>query len=331
MFKPSDVVAFDGGFGVFSAENLAGNKVSFRSVAIKLGEGDKSMANFVDKSGYWLVGDDAVMQGRVGRGSTDTRYYSSDEFRVMTLFALQKLGVKNAAIMTGLPVESFSQLKQSHADNIKGFTKFLPKGSEFNIASVSVMPQVMGVLFCPDLVDYQGKPVDLSKDKVGILDMGDGTMDGGEAYDGKPNPQVKYGVNKGASDIHRDILREFSKSKKYQVGDDVTIHMIDKYLRDGHFYYQGEKVEMSSIKFVTEAKVRFLPEIELAIQTMWKTVNTLRYFIANGGTSALLGRDLLERVIPKKQLIIPQDPGNANVRGFLERQRQLLVAKKMIG
>lgn len=94
MFKKADIASVDGGFGVFSARNLEGKTISFRSAAAKLPSEHKELANWVDKTGYWLVGDKAVMNGTVQRGSTDTKYYTSEEFRVMFLYALSQLGVK---------------------------------------------------------------------------------------------------------------------------------------------------------------------------------------------------------------------------------------------
>ena len=330
MFKKDDIVAVDGGFGVFSARNLAGKSISFRSAALKLPPEHKDLANWEDQSGAWLVGDKAVMNGATERGSTDTKYYTSEEFRVMFLYALSQLGVKNCAVITGLPQESFRQLRNTHGSNVKQFTKHLHKDKAFTIANVVTIPQVMGALMAPGLKDCEGKPVNLGHGKVGIIDIGDGTIDGAEAFDGTPNPRVEYGANKGCSDVHRGILRGFQESKKYQIGNEVNIHLIDKWLRDGHFYYRGDQVEMNSIDFVKKAKAGYLPEIEAAIKAMWGTANTLRYLIVSGGGPDLLGRDLLERVVPKKQLVIPENSGEANVLGFLEMLRIQLQEKKLI-
>lgn len=330
MFKKTDVIAIDGGFGVFSARNLEGKSITFRSAAVKLPPEHKDMANWVDKTGAWLVGDKAVMNGTVKRGSTDTKYYTSEEFRVMFLYALSQLGAKNCAVITGLPQESFRQLKHTHSSNVKGFTAQLAKDNQFTIANVATIPQVMGALMSPSLRDADGNPIDLSHGKVGIIDIGDGTIDGAEAFDGTPNPNVHYGANKGCSDIHRAILRGFQDSKKYEIGGEVNVHIIDKWLRDGYFHYRGDRVEMASLDFVKKAKAAYLPEIEAAIKAMWGTGNTLRYLIVSGGGPALLGRELIEKVIPKKQLVIPADPGEANVEGFLEMLRIQLSSKKMI-
>lgn len=330
MFKSNDVISVDGGFGVFSARNLEGKSVSFRSAAVKLPPEHQEIANWVDKSGAWLVGDKAVMNGTASRGSTDTKYYTSDEFRVMFLYALSMLGAKNCAVITGLPQESYRQLKSTHSANVKSFTDQLNKENQFTISKVITIPQVMGALMSPSLRDVEGNPVDLSHGKVGIIDIGDGTIDGAEAFDGAPNPNVHYGANKGCSDIHRAILRGFHDSKKFEIGSEVNVHIIDKWLRDGFFHYRGERVDLNSLDFVKKAKAAYLPEIETAIKSMWGTGNTLRYLIVSGGGPALLGRDLIERVIPKKQLVIPADPGEANVEGFLEMLRITLTSKKMI-
>lgn len=330
MYKKRDIVAVDGGFGVFSARNLAGDKVSFRAAAVRLPDEHKDLANWADKTGHWLVGDKAVMNGTAERGSTDTKYYTSEEFRVMFLYALKQLGVKRAAVITGLPQESYRQLKTTHSTNVKSFTSQLTKDNEFSIDLVITIPQVMGSLLSPGLKDYEGKPVDLSRGKVGIIDIGDGTIDGAEAFEGAPNPNVHYGANKGMSDVHKAILRGFKESKKYEIGSEVSVHLIDKWLRDGHFYYRGDEVQMSSIDFVKKALNNYLPEIDAAIKEMWGTGNTLRYIILSGGGPALLGRSRLENVVPKKQLVIPEDPGEANVSGFLEMLRLQLEHKKMI-
>lgn len=330
MFTRNDVIAVDGGFGVFSAVNLAGKRVSFRSAVVKLNDSDREHANWVDKTGAWLVGDQAVLQGSAGRQSTDTRYYSSDEFRVMTLYALSQLGAKNASVITGLPQESYRALREEHSKNVKEFTKTLRKGDEFSISSVVTIPQVMGTLTSPKLKDWEGNPVDLSSGKIGLIDIGDGTIDGAEAYDGKPNPKVSYGRNKGCSDIHREILQGFMQSKKYDIGSDVSVHMIDRYLREGVFFYRGDKIDVNKVDFIRKAKENYLPEITQAIKEMWGSGNTLRYIVVTGGGPALLGRDLIERVIPKKQLVIPENSGEANVDGFLEMLRMSLEQRKMV-
>lgn len=330
MFKKTDIIAVDGGFGVFSARNLAGKRVSFRSAAVKLPPEHKEIANWVDKTGHWLVGDKAVLNGTVQRGSTDTKYYTSEEFKVMFLYALSELGVKNAAVITGLPQESFKQLRGTHSENVKGFTDQLLKENAFTISTVVTIPQVMGSLMAPDLKDNEGESIDLSHGKVGLIDIGDGTIDAAEAFDGSPNPAVRYGANKGCSDIHRAILRGFNESKKFDIGNEVTIHLIDRWLKDGEFYYRGERVNIDSLDFVKKAKAAYLSEISTAIKETWGSGNTLRYLIVSGGGPALLGRNLLEKIIPAKQLVIPEDSGEANVAGFLELLRQQLAAKKMI-
>lgn len=330
MFKKTDIVAVDGGFGVFSARNLAGDTVTFRAAAVRLPAEHKDMANWVDQTGAWLVGDKAVMNGTVDRGSTDTKYYTSDEFRVMFLYALSRLGVKNAAIITGLPQESFRQLKNTHSESVKKFTDQLLKEDHFTIANVVTIPQVMGSLMSPSLKDSEGNSIDLSHGKVGIIDIGDGTIDVAEAFDGSPNPNVSYGANKGCSDIHRAILRGFKEHKKYSIGNEVNVHIIDRWLRDGRFHYRGEEIDINSLDFVKKAKTNYLPEIATAINETWGTGNTLRYLIISGGGPALLGRSMIEKVIPRKQLVIPENPGEANVEGFLEMLRLQLSAKKLI-
>ena len=330
MFKKSDIASVDGGFGVFSARNLEGKTISFRSAAVKLPSEHKELANWVDKTGHWLVGDKAVMNGTVQRGSTDTKYYTSEEFRVMFLYALSQLGVKNAAVITGLPQESFKQLKGTHSENVKGFTEQLSKENGFTIANVVTIPQVMGALMSPNLRDVDGNAIDLSHGKVGIIDIGDGTIDAAEAFDGSPNPSVRYGANKGCSDIHRAILHGFKESKKYDIGNEVTIHLIDRWLKDGEFFYRGDRVDINSIDFVKKAKAAYLQEVSTAIKETWGSSNTLRYLIISGGGAALLGRELLEKIIPAKQLVIPDDPGEASVSGFLEMLRLQLAAKKLI-
>lgn len=330
MYKKRDITAIDGGYGQFIGVNAEGKQVLIRSAVLKVEDEYKEHANFHDSTGYYIVGDKAVQYGRPQRASTDTSYFTSNDFRVMTLYILQELGAKQPIIMTGLPFESFSKLKNEHSERIKKFPETLPAENRISIVNVQTIPQPLGTAYDPTLVDFQGKPLNLSEGKVGVIDIGDGTLDIGELYEGKPNPAVKYGINKGVSDIHRDIHAALLTDKKFQIGNDVTIHSIDRYLKDGYFWYQGEKVSMDSLPYVRKAKEAFLKNISVGIDAIWGTVNTLRYVIVTGGGASVLGRSMLESLIPPKSLVIPKNPSMANVNGFLELLLRQLQAKKMV-
>ena len=97
LIKRSTVVSADIGFGTCTLKTGDGKKLTYRSIVVKC---DKGMSNYRDKHGFYLVGDEAINICNGDRQSTDTRFFSSDTFRILLMYGLNQLKLKNPKILT---------------------------------------------------------------------------------------------------------------------------------------------------------------------------------------------------------------------------------------
>lgn len=326
--KLSQLLAIDLGNGVtcYKTAEKSGSFVSLVAEATSNGSGLESSLFRVGKKSY-LVGDRCTIETVQAR-STDSSYYASEQIKVLFLYGLAEAGIKNPVIITGLPTEFYESHKADLAANLKKWA--LEAG--YHPEGIRIMPQHIGPIMDPDLIDKDGKPVqsDRLAGMIGIMDIGQGTIDVGQMWNGQPSIGKHWGENKGVSDIHKAVLTHFKtpeqpaskrvKGKKVVFPEalardkQLSVQRIDSYFRQGYVLYQGEKLDIWDI---TEDIRRDFSAAHVgrAISEMWGVTDGLDGMVVAGGGAIVLGRKILSEQI-KCPIYMPKDPGMSIVNGF---------------
>lgn len=260
----------------------------------------------------FFVGNAALEYGDVRTGSVDSSYITSEKYRVLGLYVLDRLAGKNpASLVTGLPVEFFAgkagELKQA----IQGWHRY-----GFDIRGIEVLPQPIGAL--TDLgrdwdwnrltdVDQEGR--------IGIVDIGRGTVDCIEANKGRMHPTIRGGRNEGVSMMHDELYQYLMKHKPDYMPERSEIPGI---MRAGGVEWYGEWVNLD--KPITRIKKAFMERLVTIISEVWpRGTARLRRIVFTGGGAAALEEYLREghgKAFGPNQVLIPDNPVQANAIGF---------------
>jgi hypothetical protein len=342
MTKLDQVVAIDLGNGTTSF--IAGNGIrgSFASLAAPFA-GSKAAEGFnrnifkLKGGQQFLVGDDCREEGAETR-STDSSYYRGTIIQVLFIRALRDAGVKNPFIVSGLPTEFFDSQRSEFEKNLR--TWALEEG--FQPAGVVVLPQYVGALFDPELLDDAGKqvPADLiAKGKFGVIDIGYGTTDVGQIVDGKGSKH-KHGMSKGVSDFHKALFMELSSpdksallgSKKgaklpngFALDSQTNEYTMDVWMRQRFIPWRGDQLDIYAI--TQNLRARFADDILTpVIKQIWGSTDFLAGMIVAGGGMKIIGREILEQHIFCK-IYMAEDPSLSIVRGYFRYASTQMVGK----
>ena len=277
------------------------------------------------KAGNFYVGDDCREDGAASR-STDSSFYSSTAIRVLLVKVLKEAQVKNPIIVTGLPTEFFSDQRNAFADNIKRWA--IEEG--FAPAKVLILPQYVGPWFDPDLLDQNGQPIEpavVMRGKLGIIDIGQGTIDAGQFVDGKAS-EHRYGESKGVSDIHKKLFTQLSKpeelnkllgqkqrlSPDFRLDGQTNEYTMDVWLRQGFIPWRGKQLDIRALSL--PARTDFANDVlPRCISKVWGSTDFFLVFICAGGGATVLGTEILTKHI-HSPIYMAKDPEESIVRGF---------------
>jgi hypothetical protein len=341
--KLEQIVAIDLGNGTTSY--IAGNdsRGTYASLVAPF-SGSKAAEGFnrsifkLSSGKQFLVGDDCREEGASTR-STDSSYYKSTAVQVLFIKALRDIGIKNPFIVTGLPTEFYDSHRQEFEKSLRQWAQ----EEGFQPAGVMVLPQYVGALFDPDLLDENGEQIPpglIAKGKFGVIDIGHGTTDAGQIVDGKGS-QHRFGMSKGVSDFHKELLRVLTTQEpfpgpaakkaarlpsEFVLDKQTTEHTMDTWLRQGYIPWRGDQLDIYAI--TQPLRMKFGNEIlSVVIKEIWGTTDLLTGMIAAGGGMKILGRDILKQHIHTK-IYMAQDPSLSIVRGYFRYAKtQIVVAK----
>ena len=272
------------------------------------------------KGAKYFVGDEAVKQSR-GRQTIDKSRTVTGEGVLLLVTALSLLTDKPAEdfkLVLGLPVLHFDSLKAEYTEAVIGqHTTALmhPNGdivkrTELKVTDARVIPQPAGALF-DWILDKDGQVTSaLAAKRVGIVDIGYNTTDlvVFDNLDYITKRAMSYS-NMGVSTVHQQLVLELFR--KYEV--EVSSEQVDFILERGSISVGGREFP---IKEQEESVCASVAESVLSkIKNTWPDAWQLDAIIFTGGGAAIL-QDWLVPAFPQAKL--PEDPMNANVRGFLK-------------
>lgn len=338
MIPKHERVAVDVGNGftiITAGSGKQTRSVSFRSTFIKV-ENEK-IANYSDKSGHYIVGDEALKFGTPQRQSTDSAYYRSERFRVLLCFGLKEIGVKNPAVIIGLPVENFDSIKKGLDEHIRHFESY-KIGFTFNKIIFAKQPH--GALCYPGYHNVGGEKISLissnsSKLRVAVVDVGDGTTDCSGYYGGEPIDHEHLGRNFGVSEIHEAVLRHLRE--KYILPAEISTHDIDYHLRNNKNMSvkttSGKHIEvcLTDLKEYKAALNILLGKIRDGVSTIWDSFLKIDYIVIAGGFVNIIDSNQIGSIFDatREKILTPDDPSKSISEGLLVLLNNYLNATEL--
>lgn len=307
---PSEiVVGLDIGYGEVKAVTNDGRSARFPALTVKID--DTSLLSpeqrerlIKDSGSMWLAGQDAVDLRRTRPIEIDSRRIATPEFRALGVHALRQLGVKRASIITGLPIKDYRDQRATLQQVVQSWSM---NGMKLRVSAV--VPQPVGTL--ADVAINTNVP-DALEGRVAIIDIGSGTTDLMEVNRGNANPHPDtFATDTFAVSVAYKLIRN-SLLLKHKA--DYDLSEITSIIKQEHVIVRGKEIPIGTL--IKDAKRHVVLNALALAKRLWGDLDTYRYIVATGGGSAFL-REELEAHIPAKQLIIPEDPGMANARGYL--------------
>ena len=303
--------------------------VNFRSTYLKIT--DEALANYKDSSGFYIVGEEAIKIGAPQRPSTDSNYYTSERFRILLCYGLQQLGVKNPAVMIGLPVENFAEIKKRMRDHVRSYEKF---NIGFTFNNIMFCEQPYGALCNPDY-KIAGEPVSLMKAdlRLVLVDVGDGTTDARGFYKGRPLDQESVGRSYGVHEIHEEILRGLKE--KHTIDSDTTTHDIDQCLRLNKEFVcrKGSKEVSLNLRELPSYKKgvqNLISKVNTLVSDTWPSFNKIDYIVFAGGFLELVSIEEINKsgMYPESKCLVSEKPSIAIAQG-LKTFLNILINQKL--
>jgi plasmid segregation protein ParM len=266
----------------------------------------------------YLVGEAAKRFSRHRYRIFDSTWTESPYYLLLLVSALMRIdksAAEPAAIVTGLPVNHYTQerVRQvqdllSHSDNVR-----ISSGEALvKVEKIKVIPQPFGSFF--DLIlNDEGKLKDPEKirQRVGIIDIGFQTTDLALAtpqFIESSSGSLDVGVRSVANQLSRDL------SRKYSITLDTT--EAEEALRQKSVKIFGESVDLSDM--IAE-RTREVAELILSYaHSLWGRGERLNRLILAGG-GANIFRSYFSTY---PNLYVPEEPSLSNVRGYLKLARK---------
>lgn len=286
--------------------------LAFPSVVAPMGNivkvgGYKFDPSYVDDTGQYMVGEQALRYASLPPPVLDSMRYESTEYRVTGMHALKKSGVKKAYIVCGLPIGHMKTHREMVVRAIMGWPKH---DNSIHIERVQVLHEPAGAYF-DNVLDWNGVVTNhLHEAVVGIIDVGGHTIDIAEVRFGKPVIQNHVCVSEGIIHAYRPMLNELLQRFK---DAPFTVHDMPKIMREGKVEVHGKE---HSVKDLTRKVVKDLTNsVTSGIKNMWPGgTGLLRLIILTGGPADLIADELQKKT--ETSIEVPMQPELANARGF---------------
>lgn len=263
--------------------------------------------SYKDTEGEYLVGEDAIRYGKPAHPALDSSRYHGREYRVTGMYALQKLGVRSAFIVCGLPIGHLHTpgMRERVERTVLDWSK---SNQNIRIRNVRILPEPSGAYFDKAL-DWNGRIVNnLNEVDVGIVDVGGHTIDIAE-------------IRRGAASAHHVCRSEgmihactpmLNQLKERYPDTPFKIQQMPEVMRTMAVKAFGKTHNVETL--VRQAKKVVIESVKAGIKTMWPDgTGHLHCILLTGGPAPLLIEDLA-KVFPHMEAAA--DPQLANARGF---------------
>lgn len=309
--KSVPLIGFDVGFGQTKGVSDSGHELCVPSWTARVNDNAMALDRvnlIVDEKVHWLVGDDAHRLARARLPEVDSSWYRQPEFRVLTRYILEQMGTRSARVVTGLPVRYHAEHKEHLQKTLQSWSS-----SGINLEVLRIIPQPVGSYFYLAMDDAGNAQEGFANTRVGIVDIGGGTVDAIELNHAKVSWTVHASEPRGVSRAY-EYLHSYIRGKGIaaRIADMPSV-MAAGQIRDG-------KQVLSLERPIAEAKRLVVQAVADIVIDLWTNATSLDALIVTGGGAALC-RDELVKEFSKARIMIPDAPHLANARGYLRAAR----------
>ena len=246
-------------------------------------------------------------------------FVSSEVHKVLTLWALAELNVREASAVFGLPVDHYASLKPQVL-KYGGVCAFRVDGASFAVTLdvLEVVPQPAGTVF-DLLLNRLGEPTgeEFLDRSVGVIDVGYFTTDLIVLEDLEFVSARSRGCDLGISVLLERIRGELEEA----FSTSFSLREAERVLRRGAVRLEGVE---RPVRF--DGHLRdFAQGIMSFVRNVWGDPRKLDIVILTGGGAELIASHLKEEI---PHLRAAQNPVFSNARGFQKYAARLLRRRK---
>jgi plasmid segregation protein ParM len=317
-------IGLDIGFGFVKAVSIEGGKMGATVFPAALGQAQK-LSSFDVGMGRrgrrtrvitydgieYYVGRDCLAHSRTWAARQDRFRIGSQEERLLALVALARLGVRECAIVAGLPwpwYDDRHKLKRSLVGEHR-----LTIGSKehtITIHRVKVVPQPIGGFYC-HFLDMRGLAIACEEEMLktyGFLDIGWNTTDLTALRRLQPVERWSGGERIGV----RRVIEIVDDHIRRQHGLELSPHEIDEVVKSRQVEIYGEAIDIACV--VDSAIRAVAQQIRAKATALWGNGERFTRIFIFGGGATVMGKAIRE-AFPKNSEVLPQ-PYLANAIGF---------------
>lgn len=251
--------------------------------------------------------------------------YDSESFKLLANFALGLLAsdfseaekqVLEIVVTAGLPTSDYADSKRLEAlvKVLKGQHQVTMNSKIFTIRvnKVYILPQPIGTLY-NELLDNEGfiNNKDLLEEKVGIIDVGGGTILIDTILNFQLSSKNRQQFNTGINDLYETIAN--------RIDGDVSLYKLEQSLRQGNqkkewSYYFSKNRQEDITTIVYKESDRFTRRLIANITATLKNIDSIDTLLFTGGGANLINRKLVMETF--ENAVVVKKTETANVNGF---------------
>ena len=292
-----------------------GEDLDFQSAILSDDELLNNLNVVIDNEKYF-VGQMALRESAFKEFTTNKDRSENKEMEILTKTALSLLVKDNNTefkVVTGLPVEDYTNQKESVIKTIKGElkVKFILNNKQFTkkakVSECIVIPQPMGT-FYNILIDFKDGQVKYNEDfkeaRIGIIDPGHLTTDfiliDQMKYVNRQSTSINVGLGESLELIRKEFMSKYNR--------DIKDYEMLSHIENGYIKNKGERVSLD--KYEEKFYQGLANEITSKAKRIWD-VNGIDYIYVTGGAAQSLV-DLIDLNLTKSNCLGQL----SNVEGF---------------
>jgi len=284
--------------------------ITFQSVMKLITDDDLELPRdqlFIDGSKRYCVGA-AAAEMNPEEVSIDSHYIKSEQYRRQLFHALALHKIQDVDMITGLPVEKFKDNLNLLKEAATAWRKRAKK--RVKISNVTSVLQPLGTYY--DICfDFEYNMIDdRFNSRVGLIDIGYGTIDAIQFYKGEFKPGTNKGLSNGVFLMY-DKVNQFARDSKV---NDLSIYQTRDIIEKKFIKVSGVKKDASRI--INLEKNALLKRVQKVMKMAWPNgIESLDYFVFTGGGADLLKAELA-KIVPETQLVMPINATVSNACGY---------------